>query len=315
VRKLTLVIVLINTLAQALVGCGRSSSSGLLSSEQTMAHWRSVAPTCSGYPSKANCDDGDMTLFGGLICAGGESRGCDLVRDAQGPEGQWWRSPRRVGGNLGEPNSFSRDMAMGVLLYLETTRDTGAAERWINWIHANRSCSVRGPRGNCLVPGVHRFCRDDKDYRCLMTPGNWAMMGRVWDYLGLPRSKEMRVYSGSDDLVLPAQAEHTPVGYQLHLLGVEALLKKRLGPSTTAVAKATDKLIERQPDNPFFDYLAHGGSPELAAKVEALCPKPDGDDAPTARNQWSWERDTNEQAWRNSMGWDCLFLGRLVGDK
>ncbi|MBM4252869.1 MAG: hypothetical protein FJ146_12930, partial [Deltaproteobacteria bacterium] len=176
-RQLTLVIVLLPMLAAALAGCGQSESSHPSSVEESRAHWRSLAPTCAGYPSKADCDDGDMTLFGGLICAGGESAGCALVRDAQGPEGQWWRSPRRAGGNLGQPNSFSRDMAMGVLLYLATTRDTAAAERWLTWIHANRSCSVTGPRGKCVVPGVHRFCRDDKDYRCLMTPGNWAMMG------------------------------------------------------------------------------------------------------------------------------------------
>ena len=309
-RKLLLVFVLTSIISQAVTSCGRHDSSRTLSSDSARAHWRNLAPTCAGYPSKADCDDGDMTLFGGLICAGGESKGCDLVRDAQGPDGQWWRSPRRTSGNLGQPNSFSRDMAMGVLLYLATTRDSAAAERWLSWIHANRSCGVKGPRGKCLVPGVHRFCRDDKDFRCAMTPGNWAIMARVWDHLGLPRSTEMRLSAGSDDLVLPTQAEHSPVGFQLHLLGVEALLKKRVGAESSAVTKATALLYERQPENPFFAYLAQGASPELEMRVDTLCPVIG--DASTARNQWSWERDTTEQAWRNSMGWDCLFLSHLV---
>jgi hypothetical protein len=45
------------------------------------------------------CNDGDMALFNGLLCAVGESKGCDGVQNAQdrAPGGQWWRSPADKG--------------------------------------------------------------------------------------------------------------------------------------------------------------------------------------------------------------------------
>src|SRR4051794_20855639 len=53
------------------------------------------------FPSKwtsndpSSCDDGDMTLFNGLLCAAGDRRGCDGVSNAQDAGGRFWRSPRR----------------------------------------------------------------------------------------------------------------------------------------------------------------------------------------------------------------------------
>ena len=69
-----------------------------------------------------------MVLFGGLLCAANDMRGCALVRDSQDSDGRWWRSPRRNPGNDGDDKSFSRDMSLGVLLYLVRSHDGDAAE-------------------------------------------------------------------------------------------------------------------------------------------------------------------------------------------
>src|SRR4051812_26493414 len=74
--------------------------------------WLAKKFTCKSdagdFPSKGAdgpdaCDDGDMTLFNGLLCLAGVEEvdrdgkkqfiGCDAVRKSQGSDGRWWRSP------------------------------------------------------------------------------------------------------------------------------------------------------------------------------------------------------------------------------
>ncbi len=275
-------------------------------------YWRELAPRCAGHPSKDACDDGDMTLFGGLLCASGEAEGCDLVRDAQDWNGRWWRSPRRVGGNLGQGNSFSRDMSLGVLLYLVTTRDTDAAERWIAWIEAHRPCMVDRPGGGCLIYGAHRLCTDDADARCTITPTIWALMDRVFAELGLPPSPQMLFSRGNDHLAIVQQARLAPAGYEMHLAGVEVFLLEKLTDPVSFRAEAAAHLAEREPGNPFFAYLDGGRSPELQERVLEVCPSRTSG-PPATRFQWAWERATTERAWEHSMGWDCVFAARVVG--
>jgi hypothetical protein len=106
------------------------------------AYWRQNAFSCSvnvpSFPSKEilghpqDCDDGDMTLFNGLLCAAGESGGCDAVAHSQGTDGRWWRSPRRIGwGSPDHDVSFSPDQSVGVLLYALHTGDRGRFSKWL----------------------------------------------------------------------------------------------------------------------------------------------------------------------------------------
>ena len=49
------------------------------------------------YPD--DCDDGDPTIFNGLLCASGDKRGCEAVKrslttEAGLDESRMWRSPR-----------------------------------------------------------------------------------------------------------------------------------------------------------------------------------------------------------------------------
>jgi hypothetical protein len=289
------------------------SAESAVALSQARDDWERWAPRCDGFPSKQDCDDGDMTLFNGLLCASGDPRGCDAVHRAQGSDGRFWRSPSRVGHNRGQGNSFSRDMSLGVLLYLATTRDRGAAERWMRWIDRNRPCVAKKPGwagGGCWLRGLHRMCRDDTDNRCTLTPSVWALMYRVWRHIGLSPSTYMR--NAHNDLVnaFPQiQARTNEPGYQLHLDGVSALLNQIVGYGGNGNVRAVAaQLLRRQPDNPFFHYLVHGPSDHGVRQTLRLCPS-----TGTHRKvQWAWERATADAAWRESMGWDCIFMVNML---
>ncbi|HYX38024.1 MAG TPA: hypothetical protein VE954_33400 [Oligoflexus sp.] len=274
--------------------------------------WRQdVVRLCEGFPSKQDCDDGDSVIFNGLLCMVGEQQGCETVRASQDADGRFWRSPRRNPGNLGEDKSFSRDQTLGVLLYLAKTQDRDAALRWMAWIEDNRYCGITNPlSGGCTVFG-YRVCRDDKEI-CDLRPGTWALFHRVWEHLGLPTTREMRKNEGMDisDIELIAIDKARP-GYELHLKAVAAFLRMTIGSSVSRSHAMAQRLHDRQEGNPFFQVLAEGPSEELSRRLLQLCPKP-GDDLGFRRYQWAWERDTANEAWRESMGWDCIFMGRLL---
>ncbi len=315
------------TISTALVcACGSATGSG---SEETLAQsrqalsredalqsarafWEEFAPLCEWYPSKEHCEDGDMTLFNGLLCVSGLELGCQAVRASQGADGRFWRSPRRVDGNLGQNKSFSRDMTMGVLLYLAKTRDTGAAQRWLGWIDGNRPCVMKKPwGGGCLVRGLYRVCRDDENSSCTITPALWALMGRVWSHLGLGRHDEMKRWEGSDGDISAIEAEINDPGYQLHLGGVEVLLKQFMGVSSGPRQEVARTLAERQPNNPFFVTLRDGATDWVVQKTLELCPRRENGTA-FRKFQWSWERSDSSEAWRESMGWECIFMANLL---
>jgi len=274
--------------------------------------WRQeVVQTCEGFPSKQDCDDGDSVIFNGLLCIVGEQAGCDAVRASQDADGRFWRSPRRNPGNLGEQKSFSRDQTLGVLLYLTKTLDREAAQRWLAWIEDNRYCSIKNPlSGGCSIYG-YRVCRDDKEI-CDLRPATWALIHRVWEHLGLPITREMRKNESMDvsDIELLAVEQVKP-GYELHLKAVASLLRLNIASSVSKSRQIIGKLHDRQPGNPFFQILKEGPHAGIAERVLQLCPKP-WDSLGFRRYQWAWERDTNSEAWRESMGWDCIFMARLM---
>jgi hypothetical protein len=274
------------------------------------ADWAATAPRCNGWPSKDNCDDGDMTLFSGLLCGSGDAIGCAAVQASQGPDGRFWRSPRRNAGNLGQPNSFSRDMSLGVLVYLATTHDTVAATRWLAWIDAHRPCSIKLPFGwGCMIRGPYRVCDDDDNGRCNINPGLWALMGRVWSGLGLPLHSEMQRWAGYDGDLETFLTDWTSPGFQLHLKAVAIFVREQLGNGLTWRIDNANTLVDKQPQNPFFLYLRDGATDAVADLVLAECPQP-GNTAPA--QQWAWERSDDGQAWQQSMRWDCMFMADLL---
>jgi hypothetical protein len=285
-----------------------------------------VVEYCQGHPSKGECDDGDSTIFNGLLCLSGEQAGCDTVRLAQGSDGRWWRSPRRVDGNLGELASFSKDQSLGVMLYLVATRDTQAAQAWMEWMKKHRPCITKKPDwmgGGCLIRSeIYRYCDDDEDeqghstFSCSLTPDSWGLLDRVWGYLGLEKTGHMRQFAGKDltEYTL-IEARAAAPGYRLHLKAISALLREYAGGeySRTRNAELIGILAEREPLNPFFRYMHGEAFEDIAPDMLEMCPS-EGDDLGFRRHQWSWERTMGSRPWEESMGWECIFLANLMAD-
>lgn len=199
-----------------------------------MAIWQNEAPLCGTEPTKLGenkepCDDGDMTLFSGLLCAAGVKSadgrliGCDSVARAIDADGRWFRSPRRKADptidakeHFDDVASFSPDMALGVQLYLVAAKDTALAERWIGWLDAHRPCwAGNEPECNNILlnmpnfRGLPRFCTDEPgpphkddtdqqkllrslriDPRCSMRPGDLAALAQTRNYLKVYRFEQ-----------------------------------------------------------------------------------------------------------------------------
>jgi hypothetical protein len=294
-----------------------------------------LCPAPSGpFPSKystsdpQHCDDGDMTLFNGLICVAGDQRGCDAARLAQGTDGRWWRSPRRIGWTYPQYDvSFSPDQALGVMLYTGFTKDRAAYDRWVQWIYDNRPCVVQ-IGSTCVQKGWLRYCSDDVvDKRCTFRPDDCTFLTATGQYLGsssaglcakvfaelpaplipFPQSTILPV----PDQVLGSAGANQP-GFSLHLAAVELLLARILKTPDPnhALDQAGTILVTKQDQNPFFQYLANQPNPQVIIQLLKLCPDPTRPS--NGRTQWSWERDQKDQAWLASMYWDCIFLGKLL---
>lgn len=294
-----------------------------------LEYWRREAFECAlqapAFPSKevlnrpAECDDGDMTLFNGLLCSSGDPFGCDAVARSQGDDGRWWRSPRRIGWEAPQHDvSFSPDQSLGVLLFAIATGQKDRLARWLAWIENNRPCEI-AIAGRCLQRGWLRFCRDDFDKRCSLRPADCVRIELTAQRLGIDGSlcrrvmKELQLPESMllplDDFLLSSAAVND-IGYPLHLAAVGLFLARQSGFKSDKVRAATEVLVARQSENAFFLFLRDGNTPAVQQMLFLTCPatdRPSGN-----RFQWTWERETKTDAWKESMYWDCIFLGRLL---
>jgi hypothetical protein len=119
--------------------------------------WKSHAPTSDLFPTKDDnspspnagpCDDGDMGLFNGMLCAAGESQGCSGVANSEGSTHQWWRSPaiRAHGVDSADQPNLNSDQLLGLLLYVLQENKRDEFREWLEWINSNgsptRLCSI-----------------------------------------------------------------------------------------------------------------------------------------------------------------------------
>lgn len=247
---------------------------------------RAWAPRCGVSASKENCDVGDATLFNGLLCLSGDELSCEAVRRSQGSDGRIWRAEFRVAAEA--VDSFSRDMAMGVLAYLVATKDVELARRWMLWIENNN----------------WRLCRESSDNRCDFTPGFWLLFGDVWRYLGLPLNQNMRSAFLDDSVLALLQSQFAPAGFELHLASVNLLVRRSMGQQSATLDSLAQALALRQGQNPFFAYLARGARSNVLRRTIEWCPS----SAPRLRTEWSFERNQQDKPWERSMGWECVML-------
>jgi predicted nucleic acid-binding Zn-ribbon protein len=137
-----------------------------------------------------SCDDGDQTMYNGMLCAVGFAAGCTAVAQAQDTDGRWFRSPHRRWvwtarckdlldwESQGTPNKymlyqkrcaygFSPDHNLGVLLYVLTQKNVAAYQKWLNWLNRNsettKLCKEGGaPTDDCWERIIWpRVCTED----------------------------------------------------------------------------------------------------------------------------------------------------------
>jgi hypothetical protein len=297
--------------------------------------WESKALTCItdggkiAFPSKYTgetaqpCDDGDMTLFNGLLCAAGDDRGCTGVAESQDPvSGEWFRSPRiRLHGNDRGGSSFSPDMALGVELYLVKTHDIERAHKWMLWLNGHVACTLE-LFGACVTRALPRLCTDDaKDKGCTMRPGDAAQLSATLSYLqrnfGLEALPDGRLrgylgtFAGYGPAITDIDARVNKPGFSQHLTAVSVMLMRMMGQKDSRLDAAAANLAERNTGNAFFLYLAEGSTDRVRALVLSKCPISSNLPTPPL-NQWQWEREEADQAWLHSCYWDCIFMAKLL---
>jgi len=240
-----------------------------------------------GFPCKAGGDSGDMVLFNALLTFAGLSEATGYVPACIAEDGRPVRSPDLV--DLpSETDAFSKDMLLGVLLWTLVTRDPAPLDRLIGYIN----------RTGCL-------CEKASDRRCTMTPQMTYLTNQVAKAVGCAgRLKRDWMPGWLFSALEVASALVTPLGYQCHLLSVKALICKLLGQSSGVPGV----LADRDSGNPWFLFLA--GRHTLAAQTVLSM-----NVQPGQGHQWAWERDSKEQAWHDSMGWDLLFITNLLIDE
>lgn len=297
--------------------------------------WEAKAYVCTTNPSGVRfpsrptgeadqpCDDGDITLFNGLLCAAGVELGCVGVAEAQDPDtGQWFRSPRiREHGNDRGGSDFSPDMALGAQLYLIKTRDVARAAKWLAWIDSHVPCTLE-IFGHCLLDGLPRFCTDDaKEKGCTMRPGDAAQLSATVSYLqenaGLPALPDGRLrgylgtFSGYGPAIEDMDSRLNRPGYSQHLVGVSLYLMQSMGQQDPRLDVAAARLVEKNPGNAFFTYLKEGKTEAVKSQIIVRCPSPTTVLTPPL-HQWQWERENADKAWEHSCYWDCIFAAKLV---
>jgi len=237
-----------------------------------------------GMPIEAN-SDGDSMLWSGLMQAVGDSRSTLGIKMSQTPDGRMWRAPSRV--NNQPWNSFSRDMALGFILYVQASGDKEMADKWTAYIRRTKG----------LFPAI-----ESTDTRHVATPPLWWTMS----YIGMKVPLRYRITRPLLSYYNKLEFLFTPKGFQTHLKAVTALIMAiQTGKRDVGFGK---KLLAREPNNPFFMWLA-GKTDEALALSRSL--KKQYEASPGRGTQWSWQRTDSENAWKDSMEWDFLFIEKL----
>ncbi|UUO32541.1 MULTISPECIES: hypothetical protein [Bradyrhizobium] len=122
-----------------------------------------------------------------------------------------------------------------------------------------------------------------------------------------------RAMAGSASLVVTINALVNDPGPPQWDAAVEVLLlKKFVGLNVPGFSEAATALTLKQPQNPFFEYAAHGPTDRMLGQILSKCPAPEND-PPHPRFQWAWERTDDEKPppWESTMYWDCLAVANF----
>ena len=253
----------------------------LLRAQQT-ANW---APWCEDYPSKANCNDGDAMAHGiGYLAAVNFEPSKQAVMNSI-KNGYVERSPRRY-----------------------DTEDASSRDQFLGFLAAQLSGEKRWLEVKRHVLQTNKLCDPSTDGRCNMTPTVKALIGHIHAFLGYPTDLELRWSTFLFPSVLLGQSGAVPLGYQLNLVVNAAWIAYKTGNETRSTYLAAKNAYLRQPMNPWFCFVIKGADEECARLALSIWP-----DETQHKTQWSFERETAENAVNDSMGWEFIFLAALFG--
>jgi len=208
------------------------------------------------------------------------------------------------------------------------------------WEEVQKSIRVEVPK--VLRFATNSLCRDGNLGSCQARPEFWQLMFDVWNFLGLNPSGSMKFcnqlfeFAGGDmDEHLRLQQEGYDMGilgprvrtsdpqndYVLHKTATHLLIRALIGQN---VSKAMSNLVQRNPGHLFFQFLNHRyvnrnsfsidaiRTSFLRMAPETLYSRDQGQRFLGKGHQWVWERDQPHEIASDSMGWDLIFMGRLI---
>ncbi len=277
----------------------------------------------SGHLEDGTIEDGDMAIFGGLLCRSGAEEGCSLIRRAFTDDGRFWRSPRRKNeADTKDHASFSGDQLKGILHYFITLSDhetlESRRERLEKFLVYLRSKPTQVPDRTVPLESGYSSCPNYwPNFTCLLSGSDWFALKLLAKKYGLeavlpPDLASLEARYGFNYDVLIWEALMTNSGYRLHLVANAAWIFRSLGETDSRIQRTFQILAARQPSNPFFLYLLLGPDKLIQRTTDSKCV------LPSSRKQfsdWAWQRAEGDQAWQRSMVWDCTFIyGLLVRD-
>lgn len=262
--------------------------------------------------NKKVVEDGDMMLFGGLMCHAGITEGCNLVKDSISNEGRPWRSPRRVGEpETIEHSTFSGDQLKGLMLYWLKTNDVQSFVAFLRYIKTQKTYI---PSDSVKIESGYSMCSQRfPNFTCLIA-ADWLNIFAIANKFGvvseLPKDFAniiVRYEITSDDRLFDALT--AVAGYRLHLVALNEYISSLASPSS--YNKEIFQIISsRQPENPFFAFLLHGKNKLVQDLADKKCPRME---SRIDRSDWTWQRgDVKKDTWKNGMGWDCLFIYSIL---
>jgi hypothetical protein len=176
-----------------------------------------------GFPAKNKSFElrlKDFVLYSGLLCFAGEGIGCTFVKQSMGASGQVWRTP--VHKELDDSNQFSRDMMLGVSLYLLATKDRTYAVKYAAYLESRRGFACvkdvqnddldRQQKIDKCLPKVAKQwgeivlgsgCPNADDSKCTVMPTIWDSFFYVYKAIGVAPSPSMILSNTLMDLPWP----------------------------------------------------------------------------------------------------------------
>ena len=196
--------------------------------------------------------------------------------------------------------SFSNDMDRGVWAYIVATGDREAALRYMNYTKSI---------------GYHLCPKTETHWEaCSMRATYWPFARDVFEWLGLPldhrKMKDYKIWI--DTIYSPIEARLQPVTFQMILTAEHVYTLRKLKEKGAKIhnegtyARIAKIIHKRDPENPFYDFLANGPNEGAAEKILRLCPttKPE---VPVVNGAPQYTEPANGP-WEKGSGHYCIFM-------